>query len=328
MTKVATYTSLTDIDAPAICALYGLARVQLEPLDGGAANSSFKATAAQGEFVLTILDNHTTASAYMLAAHTEAMHRLGIPTAEVVRNLDADPVSVFGERLILLKRWINGQVLEALPFELLSIAGGLLARLHEIPVGAVPDLPVRTRRLSLAHVAAIEEFPDRDFGDWLARRLRAVREVEIAQPFRSDVVCHGDMFTDNLIVRPDGQLSIIDWETVSFDSSLLDLGMTLLGLARTNGKLDYERAEQIVAGYLSVRPLPEEDLEVLPTAVEHAALIIAFHRYYRHNIRFPDADKSKLHLELIGFVESLVGMRGRGADTPAGPHGLAGAAGG
>ncbi|GAA4132304.1 hypothetical protein GCM10022416_11940 [Actinomadura keratinilytica] len=33
-------------------------------------------------------------------------------------------------------------------------------------------------------------------------------------------------FSDNLIVRPDRRLAIIDWETISLDSPLLDLGMT------------------------------------------------------------------------------------------------------
>lgn len=29
---------------------------------------------------------------------------------------------------------------------------------------------------------------------------------------------------------------------------------------------------------------------------------------YRHNVRFPDPRKSQLHVELIGFVESLAGL--------------------
>ncbi|MEW2219083.1 hypothetical protein AB0939_07155 [Streptomyces sp. NPDC006990] len=40
--------------------------------------------------------------------------------------------------------------------------------------------------------------------------------------------------------------------------------------------------------------------------IVHAALIIAFHRFYRHNIRFPDPAKSSIHNGMIQFVDSVV----------------------
>lgn len=45
----------------------GMTHLRLEALDGGAADSSFKASALQGVFVLTILDNHTLTSVEQLA---------------------------------------------------------------------------------------------------------------------------------------------------------------------------------------------------------------------------------------------------------------------
>jgi hypothetical protein len=39
---MATYTDLTDLDLPAFAARYGLSALAIEPLTGGAANSSFK----------------------------------------------------------------------------------------------------------------------------------------------------------------------------------------------------------------------------------------------------------------------------------------------
>jgi len=168
MSQVATYTTVADLDLDRIAELYALTGLELEPLDGGAANSSFRATADQGAFVLTVLDN--------------------------------------------------------------------------------------------------------------------------------------------LVIRPTGGLAILDWETVSLDSALLDLGMTLLGLANTGGRLDRDRAARIVDGYTKARPLDQEELDALPAQIEHAALIIAFHRYYRHNVRFPNPAKSDIHTEMIGFVESLGGL--------------------
>ncbi|MFP8884984.1 MULTISPECIES: hypothetical protein [Streptomyces] len=39
--------------------------------------------------------------------------------------------------------------------------------------------------------------------------------------------------------------------------------------------------------------------------IEQAALIIAFHCYYRHNVRFPDPARSTYHTEMIKFVDSV-----------------------
>ncbi|MEO3782851.1 phosphotransferase [Actinocorallia sp. B10E7] len=302
---MATYTTVADLDLALITEAYGLSGLVLEPLGGGAANSSFKAGADQGDFVLTVLDNHDRTSAFRLAAHTEALFALGMPTAEVVRNAEGDAVSSLDGRLFLLKRWIDGDVLDSLPAELLPEAGALLARLHKLPPSGVPELPAGTRRLSAGHLKAIDDFQDRKFADWLSGRLAAVEEQEAGLPERVRVISHGDVFTDNLVVLRSGGLAVLDWETVSLDSALLDLGMTLLGLANVGGRLDRDRAALVVDGYTRVRPLGQEELDALPGQVEHAALIIAFHRYHRHNVRFPDPAKSDIHTEMIGFIDSL-----------------------
>lgn len=116
---------------------------------------------------------------------------------------------------------------------------------------------------------------------------------------------HGDLFDDNIIVRTDGRLTVLDWETISLDDPLLDLGMAAVGLAQEAGELAPERVKALVAGYDQVAPLSEEDVAALPGEIGHAALIIAFHRYYRHNVRFPDPSKSTYHTEMIRFVESV-----------------------
>lgn len=301
---MATYTSADELDLASIAKRYGFDDISLEPLNGGAANSSFKAGCEQGEFVLTVLDNHDQRSAEILAAHTRALFERGMPTAEVVSNIDGDDISLVDGRCMLLKRWIPGQVVEPLPHDLLEKAGRLLAQLHGLRPD-VPNLPVGTRRLSTVQVALVDGFPDHAFAQWLTKHLDAVQRREAHLTQVPDVISHGDLFTDNLLVKPDGELAIIDWETVSLDSALLDLGMTLLGLAKVDGRLDQEAAGRILHGYDAVRPLSPEHADAVRSEVEHAALIIAFHRYYRHNIRFPDAAKSRIHEELIGFVQSL-----------------------
>lgn len=300
---MATYTNLDDIDLAAVTARYGIHDPDLEPLTGGMANSSFKLRSGSGEFVLTVLDNQDLTGARELAERTQALFQRGVPTTEVIPDVDGCTVSVIDSRPVILKRWIHGEVHDPLPDDLLSPAGRLLARLHGVPTD-VPGLPVRTRRLSTKLEAEIDHFPDRGFAQWLTQRFQHVhaREDEME---RSSVVIHGDLFADNLLVSPERELFVIDWETASLDDPLLDVGMAIVGLARIDGTLIPHRAQKLVDGYSDIRPLRAEELATVVTETEHAGLIIAFHRYYRHNVRFPDAQKAHIHQELVGFVDSL-----------------------
>ncbi|MBP2337199.1 homoserine kinase type II [Saccharothrix coeruleofusca] len=302
---MATYTSLDDIDVRAFARDYGLSDPRLEPLAGGAANSSFLVRSELGQHVLTVLDNHDMSSAVVVARLMRALVERGVPTTEVVPDARGRLVSVVGGKPAVLKRWIDGTVLDPLPDRLLPEAGKVLATLHEVPTG-LPGLPSGTRRLSADQRHRIGDFADRDFSLWLTGRLARVRAEDV---HRVPVVAHGDLFADNVIVRPDASLAVIDWETASLDDPLLDLGMAVVGLARTGDRLPAGRAEALIAGYTSVRPLTADELAAVPTAIEHAALIIAFHRYYRHNVRFPNPDRADSHQEIVRFVHELADFR-------------------
>ncbi|MEU3600261.1 phosphotransferase [Streptomyces sp. NPDC006798] len=303
---MANYTTIDRIDLPAVVRSYGLAEARLEPLAGGAANSSFHLISTTGEFVLTILDNHDLPSAERLAVHTRAAFRQGMPTSEIVPSVDGSLITRLDGRPVVLKKWIEGRVVQPLPLELLPEAGRILGRLHGVPpeTPGFSDIPVGGRRLSAGHRALIPGFADRDFAAWLTERLDRVDRLEAGRT-RALAVVHGDLFDDNLLVRPDGGLAVLDWETVSLDDPLLDLGMAAIGLAKVDGLLAPDRFNALVSGYREVVPEADTTTVALAVEIEHAALIIAFHRYYRHNVRFPDPAKAALHTEMLGFVDSV-----------------------
>lgn len=303
---MAHYTTLDQVDLPAVAKHYGISRPSLTPLAGGAANSSFHLASDAGDFVLTILDNHDLPSAQRLAAHTQALFRLGVPTTEVVPAADGALVMSLGSRPVILKRWIEGEVRELLPLGLLPEAGGILAQLHALAPESpgLDDIPVGTRRLSESQTALIPQFDDKVFAAWLTERLERVRAAEEGNE-RRRTITHGDLFADNVIVRKDGRLSALDWETVSLDDPLLDLGMAALGLAQEDGALVQDRVRALVDGYQQIAPLTQQDVAALPVEIEHAALIIGFHRYYRHNVRFPNPSKRTFHTQMVKFVDSI-----------------------
>ena len=304
---MAHYTTADDIDLTTVAERYALTNPAIAPLSGGAANSSFRLDSDQGRYVLTALDNHDEHTAYALARHTQALHRLGLPTSKIVVAQDGSLVTQFDDRLLVLKEWISGSVQQPLPLALLPEAGEFLARLHALPPQAegMEDVPAGARRLSAEHLATIPDFTDRRFAAWLANRLERARAAE-ADNRREPRLVHGDLFDDNIVVRDDGHVSVLDWETISVDDPLLDLGMAAVGLAQDDtGVLSCRRLEALLRGYEKTRSLTLPERSTLPLEIEHAALIIGFHRYYRHNVRFPNPQRATYHLAMVRFVESV-----------------------
>ncbi|MFF2086641.1 phosphotransferase enzyme family protein [Nocardia sp. NPDC058176] len=306
---MAEYTTLADLDQAKIRACYGIDEiVSLEPVPGGAANSSFRLGGTRAgvdvDYALTILDNDPAAAPRLAAllARLDGHFR----TTELVSAVDGKCVVEIDGRVMILKQWIDGSVYPVLPAELLGKAGAALAQLHRVPTTAVtgPErLPSDGRRLTAAHRSRIADFGDRAFADWLTTRLAALDHISSG---RSLALIHGDLYSDNIIVSDAGELVVIDWETACLEDPLLDLGMAVLGLGVVDGRLHPDRADAIVDGYSGVVPVTaSERAGVLRDMVELSALIIAFHRYYRHNVRYPGSPAADRYREMVGIVASL-----------------------
>lgn len=290
---MATYTGLDQLDLPGLAARYGLREVRAEPLVGGAVNSSFRLRSTAGEFVLTVLDGHDAASAVELARRTRMFTALGVPTGDVVPDTAGSFVTAVGPHQVMLKQWLSGDVHTSLPERLLGDAGELLARLHLLPATAT-GLPSGTRRLSETDLADMDTCTDRQFRDWV------IGTAVLPTPHTgAEVVCHGDLFMDNLVERPDGSLAVIDWETASIDDPVFDLGMAAVGLCQAleGDRIDPARLTLLLDGYTRLRPLPDADRARLPDTIVESCVLLAAHRYRRRGT-------GRAHRQLIPVAAS------------------------
>jgi aminoglycoside phosphotransferase (APT) family kinase protein len=135
--------------------------------------------------------------------------------------------------------------------------GRTLARIHSIPVDAVPGLtaadPLEDLRQS--YDALGEPLPTMEIAlRWLARH----RPDEVPQ-----TVVHGDFRTGNLIIDPAGLRAVLDWELVHQGDPREDLGWLCVKCWRFGSPLPaggFGTVEQLLDGYAEVaghRPEPE-----------------------------------------------------------------------
>jgi aminoglycoside phosphotransferase (APT) family kinase protein len=108
--------------------------------------------------------------------------------------------------------------------------GELLARLHKVPVDAVPGLaatdPIDRCRAVLDNLQAAHP----------AFEL-VLRRLELARPEpRPATIVHGDFRLGNLLIDESGIAAVLDWELVHLGDPLEDLGYLCVPAWRFGGK--------------------------------------------------------------------------------------------
>jgi homoserine kinase type II len=300
---VANYSAIDEAARIQLAHAYGADFIALTPLPDGMANSSFRCETDRGPMVVSVLDNHDQLSATRLVRTSEWMRAHGIPTNEIVRRLDGGLLSTLGDTPVVVRRWLPGSTANELAVDRLSEAGRLLAQIHRCRPDAL-DVPWGNRRLSAPLRALLDEFPDQAHAAWIRRRLAKLdQHFPLADDPRRPlwVPVHGDFHPTNLVVSGDGGLSVVDWETAAIDEPMLDLGLAVLGLCRAGDRLDPGRLREFLDGYVRAgAPLCSV---LLGPATEYAAVILSFHRYRRHHMRYPNDAQRAYFREMVSFVE-------------------------
>lgn len=159
------------------------------------------------------------------AAVIEAAAAAGVPVPALVDHSTDD--TVLGAPYILTshvdgetipRRLLREPEFEAARATMARELGRVAARIHRIPLSAVPGLP---RRDPLEHLVASydalgEPLPSLEIGlRWLDKH----RPAEVG-----DTVVHGDYRNGNLIIDPTGLRAVLDWERVHIGDPREDLG--------------------------------------------------------------------------------------------------------
>ncbi|MBP2366232.1 phosphotransferase family protein [Pseudonocardia parietis] len=198
------------------------------------------------------------------AAAIAGAHAAGVPVPLLVDS-GTDPATLGAPYLItehvegetIARRLLREPRYAAAREGLAAELGRTLARIHTIPLEAVPD-PVAAdplEQLRATYDDLGEPLPAIEIAlKWLERN----RPAEVAE-----TVVHGDFRTGNLIVDPSGLRAVLDWELVHRGDPREDLGWLCVKCWRFGSPLPaggFGTVEQLLDGYAEVaghRPDPE-----------------------------------------------------------------------
>ena len=102
-------------------------------------------------------------------------------------------------------------------------------------------------------------------------------------------VINGDLFEENLLVKGDKLVGMLDFEAACRGKFIFDLATAVNAVCFTDGKYDLKRFESLISGYESVRTLSLAEWDAFPNELRFSALRFTVTRL-REVLALPDAE--------------------------------------
>lgn len=298
---MAIYSQPSPVDLDQITANYGIGKVrQLRPFAQGQENSNFHLITTIGEYVLTICENKPPEEVDRLIATLEHLATHNFYTTQVIHGLDGATQSLWQGKPVLLKSYLVGEVHDPLQRGEHEPLGRALGRLHQLPSPTFlpTELNYGWQTFQPMRKAFGKEHPFLDWLDRFTEYLTPYLEGDLPR-----ALVHGDVFADNVILDPVRGPIIMDFEEATVYYRLFDVGMTIIGACRADGKIDPVARQALVRGYRGVITLTPDEERALPAFINYAAAAMASWRFWQFNVVQPEAGKQEHYRELQGLVE-------------------------
>jgi len=290
------YSNLTIHEIEAVLADYSINTISdCKVLDGGSVNTSYLVNSETGKYVLTICETNSETEARELAHILEYLEQHHFETSKILRNTNNEVISLWKGKPIIIKRFIEGKILEDLPNHLIELTGRELGKLHKIEAPA--RLP---KQLSFGK----EQFVDVEkyaahssFAIWLKLKLAYISKYISSNLPRAFI--HADVFYDNVVVSEDeSSATIMDFEEAAYYYRVFDLGMMIIGTCAEGETINFEKAKYILKGYRQEIDLLEIELKALQAFTVYAGTAMTFWRHLNFNYTKPDPAMSDHYLGL------------------------------
>ena len=307
---MATYTKLNPQIIQSIADEYELKIIESFPLEGGSGNSSFVLRDDQSNYVLTVCDDKNIKEISKMGALLLFLESYNVPCSRLVLTSKNDRLSTVNIsnkiKPVMIKRHIEGYVIEELDETMLFQVGSEVARLNNIPS---PDY------LPTSHPYGLECFSnviglniDNEYESWLSEEMNYLKRHIITGLPKG--LIHGDLFYDNILFNTSINKSIkfkafIDFEEACNYYIVFELGMGILGCCINSTTIDLNKARAFVRGYQQERFLTDEEKESLQLFVQYAAVALSYWRFNKYNIKEPNERMASQHWEMVEVAKNI-----------------------
>jgi homoserine kinase type II len=302
---MAFYTILTKEDITDILTQFDLGALkQFAPMDGGQANSSYKATTTSGKYIICVCDEKGLDDIENLAMLLVYLKEKAYPTSRLIQAINGDYIVIYRGKPVYIKSYIDGCVEKVLTRNMLRQMGETLYQLHRIeaPEWLSGHFPYGMT----AFDPLIATDMDHPFLTWLTNKKKHF-DSHLDKDMKRGLI-HGDLFWDNLLFSGGTLTAVLDFEEACCYYLLFDIGMCVIGCCTDGKTIDFGKAAALIEGYQKDRPLSASEQMQLKIFIEYAGTAGSFWRFQQYHIRQPNVALKESYRELKGYADQIHDM--------------------
>ena len=300
---MAHYSILNKADILEILKPYSIYSIKkFKILDGGSENTNYKIDSEVGKIVLTISEQKTIQEAQDLAELLDHLKKNNFDTSELVHTSQNKSLSIYKNKPVMVKRYLEGKIMSDIPLHLLQQIGADTARLHKI---SVPDYVRDIMWCGKERFNEVKQYAlNSPFDLWL-KDTHSYIDKNTA-PDLPKAFIHSDIFGSNIIINNDKtKATIMDFEEATHYYRVFDIAVLFISLCVQSGDIDFTRASSILKGYTSFTRLTDEEKQALQPLTVYAAAGVAFWRHKNFNFTKPDKDLKDTYLKMKDLADRV-----------------------
>ncbi|MEM7085027.1 MAG: phosphotransferase [Bacteroidota bacterium] len=278
---MAHYTSLSHTNLQTILADYAIEKlVSHSVLSGGSENTNYLVKTEAGTFVLTICEQKSEEEAKRLASLLLHLDLHNFDTSVLIKTKNGAFTSLWDKKPIMLKAYIEGDIIRDLPKNLFIYLGKELGKLHQIPP---PDYLPRTLNYGIEHFEKVQLYAkDSSFSKWL-KTVKSHIENHMSSELPRSLI-HSDIFYNNIIVDKErNRATIMDFEEACYYFRVFDIGMMIIGTCSKDDVIRMSDVASLLEGYQQEISLLSIEIDALQAFTAYGAAATAFWRHQNYN---------------------------------------------
>jgi homoserine kinase type II len=304
---MALYTQLNNDEVQGIANDYSLGQVSSYiPLSGGSENSNYLVKSENGNFVITICEQKSVEEATQLANLLTHFNNNNYRTSKALLNSERKAISLYENKPIMVKDFLDGTVTEDIPSELMYQVGVELGKLHKVNV---PDFIPNKTNYDKDQFNEVNDYaPKSPFKLWLNDTKEYVENhINVNAP---KALIHSDIFPSNVIISKDkASVTIMDFEEAAYYYRMFDVGMTIIGSCRQNHEINLEKMSALLRGYKTEIELTDVEKQTLQAFTIYAGASMTFWRHKNFHYTNPDPDFFDHYKELQNVTDFVKGLQ-------------------
>ncbi|NNP77125.1 homoserine kinase [Acinetobacter sp. Ac_3412] len=268
------YTPLSLEEVQAFAEPYGLAVIDLIPIQGGIQNTNyFLVDQSQKQYVLTVFEELDAEGAGELVPVLDCLGEAGVPVAVPLKHSGQAIHSIADKPAQIAPRLMGEHPEDASIIQIQAIAQAQ-AKLHLTLQGFPLERDFNRNHQYWSDVAE-QLKPQMSAQDQalLAQVFQKFAQITQQHPDRPTGFIHSDLFRDNTLFEGDQLQGILDFYELNQDEWLFDIAISINDFctAYPQAHLDQAKADAFLAAYQSIRQLTDDELACLNIFLAMAA---------------------------------------------------------